>query len=1388
MSDSMMKRLSTILLTLIILIGFNATILVSADFDKYNGDGIWIDPFDNSNDFTMDSNLVLNSSNNRIELGQGEPMTRYNHSEYPDNVKAWTQSFGLLGYPLAEELIKLINPNRFPGDPVKGDITKIDKLDDERLETKSPWLSGTTIAFSPMHHFQFKVNQKKENIKNITIKWWFGNYEPDANLKEISLWVWNYGNFIGNWVDRDKVTYNDTNILNQEVNPDLSVNITNSYVSDDGHIDIIIAGTPLENLDPTKVEDQPYLCTDWIEVDVSTTFGYLSEGELTSIPITPPDFGGWENVFWEGSKPSQTTEITIQILDENNSIIKNYEGKTSPIDISSIKNTTIKLKAILHSYSPDATPFLKSWGISWQRKDRYQDSFTHTYRISESNGVTIQGGNIKVNEFYSNWGVFGKDSGNTRSYDGAGLTSSPDDIYWRSKSGVGGGFRQVISGNGKVYVSSVDKKIYSLNSTKNSDPGVQDPADHSKAKYNVDSCIGVSGNYLVIGTCDTNAANKIYALSTTNLSIELWNQSISSNPICFSSPPTIYDDKVFITSWSGKTWDIPMLSIFNKFLDINNKLIALDLSSGESLWDPLDLPAGSLSAPAVGNNMVFVGCQNMWGSSLFAYDIDTGEEVWNASVGVIGRASPVYADGKIFVLSREKDNFTSLGTNKVVSVDAKTGEEIWNISIGEVKFSSLINILRGLNLYQMLLNFAPMTSPAYYDDTLYVLSQNGNLLALNPDNGKTKWSYDLNKDAPYSYYVASPVVVSDQVYVLNGNTKLYAFGTKNEGDSVKPLWTYQVNESQYWPLKKPDLLASPIIADGLMMLSCTEDVQEMVGRIYCIGNYSPNYHGAVISNSIHLPSGYWWNKFNADFDQTNNNTIKFYVLDNGNEINVNGTNGDLSGIKSKVIRLKADFNIKESSEAHPVLKNWSISWSLEDAEPEFSSFKPGQDNWTNDLTPTCSIQVEDKGKSGVVSGLDIESAQFRIDYKKSNQNKTSDWYPANSSDESGVNKTTLYANIGDLDLDIDELENITFMISDLAGNKATYSKTGFKFDFVKPTSEIEGSYLSEYTDAFNITASADDSKSGVYSVELKYRSKKSNNDDWSDWLTYGSPRTTEPYEWKFDTTASAYYQVVSIAKDKADNEELPSANRAIEFKFDMVPPSLDSVELITSPNVIPKVRLTASDDLELGILYYSYNQSKWFKMKDDINENTFTTTWTMDEENWTNMIGGDTKKVYFKVVDSCGNEYNSTDEESPLIVKGENASSYYIDVSDFSQWHWDNKFTISVKFPEEFSVKSVTLYYKYSKNNKDWPENYTVYDNKSGEDSYEWTMAPPKNSGYYKFKAVITDTSGEVYESAASVNVTMFPTTLFLMLITMLIVLVIVAAAIMLKMRKKKPL
>src|SRR5205814_6122495 len=36
-------------------------------------------------------------------------------------------------------------------------------------------------------------------------------------------------------------------------------------------------------------------------------------------------------------------------------------------------------------------------------------------------------------------------------------------------------------------------------------------------------------------------------------------------------------------------------------------------------------------------------------SNLFAFDVDTGKELWKQNLGTIQKASPVFADGKIYV-------------------------------------------------------------------------------------------------------------------------------------------------------------------------------------------------------------------------------------------------------------------------------------------------------------------------------------------------------------------------------------------------------------------------------------------------------------------------------------------------------------------------------------------------------------------------------------------------------------------------------------------------------------------------------------------------------------------------------------------------------------------
>lgn len=1375
------KKALFVYISLVILIVTNfVAIESSATFNKYNEEGIWIDSFNDLNDVENISS-TLELKNGKIVLKQGNPIIVYNHKNYPNNVKAWTQSTGIFGFPSIEALARLIKPDSLPGEKVSEEnISNIDELDDKVIKTSSLWMSGVFVEypFLPIHHFQFKVNQKIDSIENVTVKWWFGKYRVDAYLKEINLYVWNYG--IGAWAERDSITYSAENISYEELHPDLYSSLPKSYISKEGYVDILIVGIPKEDLNPYE-EEQSTLYTDFVEIEVVSKYGYYLEGNVTSKEISPPDLAGWEYIFWEGSRSSERIEIVVQVLNKNDKVL--IEGKTSPLDISSIREETIKLRALLKSSSIDFTPYLDSWGVIWHKNSGYTDKFTTSYKLDEIEGIKINYNNVTVNKFQINWEIFGREPANTRFYPGASLSTAPTSFYWRSKIGYGGGFRQVVSGNGKIYVPASDNRIYSFNVVKDSSDSIQFPVDFSEAKYVVESCIGLSEDYLIIGTCGANNTNGLYGLSTIDLS-ELWNLSFDNESIYFFSPPTIHEDKVFVTSSGTMAWNL-LFSLLSKFVEFNNMLFALDLKTGSYLWDPVALPAPSISSPAVGDGKLFVGCQNLLpnGSSLFAYDIDTGEEIWNVSVGAIGRASPVYANGKVFVLSTQRETLTSKGINQVVAIDAETGEKLWNVSIGESSLT-FTDILKGIKTP---IDNAPMSSPAYYNGVLYILSPDGKLIAINSDNGEEIWSYELSKDAK-SYYITSPITTTNYVYVVNGNAKIYAFDIKSSNKSVEPLWTYQIYKPQYVGTVTPDLIASPIIVNGLIILSCTEDTVNMSGRIYCLGEYSPDYKGKVVSKAIHLPYGYWWGKLNAEFNQTGNNTIKFYVLYDDKELSVNGTNSDLSKIKSRVIKLKAIFNIKNTNESSPILKEWSVSWVKENAKPVFieNSFKPGYENWINDVKPTFSIDVEDKGVEGVISGLDISSAKFMIKYNYSNQTNSSTWYSATtSSNESGVVRTTIYADVKGTNLSIDEIVEITFKISDLAGNEATFTKSKFKFDFDKPSSRIIGNYSDKYNASFNISANASDDESGVYSVELRYRTRKSQKDTWSSWDTYGSYLTKPPYEWKFDTNKSGYYQVLSIAKDKAGNEEDIDLDKLIEFKFDKIPPVLENAEILTTPDTIPKVNLTVRDDLELYALYYSYDLSKWVKIEENIQNDRFSTVWVMEEEDWNKMITDEEKMLFFKIVDSCGNVYISRENESLSILKGKNASNYYLDLSDFNNWHWDNVFTIYVRFPSGFDARSVALYYKYSEDGETWSENYTIYGVKENETSYEWSITPPNGSGYYKFKAEIVDSSGRIYEiTAEKISITLFPTMLFLALITVLIVLIIVVIFVVKRIKK----
>jgi len=191
---------------------------------------------------------------------------------------------------------------------------------------------------------------------------------------------------------------------------------------------------------------------------------------------------------------------------------------------------------------------------------------------------------------------------------------------------------------------------------------------------------------------------------------------------------------------------------------------------------------------------------------------------------------------------------------------------------------------------------------------------------------------------------------------------------------------------------------------------------------------------------------------------------------------------------------------------------------------------------------------------------------------------------------------------------------------------------------------------------------------------------------------------------------------------------------------------------------------------------------------DDIDEATYSEAWSLPYDIWVNMMEGEEHGIYifFKITDWCENEYITTTTNSPLIIKDENISELYLDMSDFQERPWDNKFKISANIPDDIDVETLKLYYRYSENDEKWSE-WKQYGDNLTEEPFEWEFKVKDGSGYYEFKTEIIDTSGFVYTSPVeSARVTLFPTTLVILMIALIVILLAITVFVIKKMKKKK--
>ena len=108
------------------------------------------------------------------------------------------------------------------------------------------------------------------------------------------------------------------------------------------------------------------------------------------------------------------------------------------------------------------------------------------------------------------------------------------------------------------------------------------------------------------------------------------------------------------------------------------------------------------------------------------------KEEWKVTVGV-GHASPVVADGKIFVFARQGEEEVLLGLN------AATGKELWRSSqpIAYEMHEAAVGHGKG-----------PKSTPVVYKGNVYTLGISGVLSCHDANTGKLKWRREFSKQYP----------------------------------------------------------------------------------------------------------------------------------------------------------------------------------------------------------------------------------------------------------------------------------------------------------------------------------------------------------------------------------------------------------------------------------------------------------------------------------------------------------------------------------------------------------------------------------------------------------------------------------------------------------------
>ncbi len=212
----------------------------------------------------------------------------------------------------------------------------------------------------------------------------------------------------------------------------------------------------------------------------------------------------------------------------------------------------------------------------------------------------------------------------------------------------------------------------------------------------------------------------------------------------------------------------------------DNVVYGLDIATGTVAWKFVRSD-GSLgyAAPVPGPSGSLLVCGE---STVYRLSPATGKEIWRSTVGGRSLATPVYADGRVYVAGDGAG---------VVALDAETGERRWRFKVESDK--------TGPDWFG---------SPLCVGNTVYVSTYRRNVYALGNATGKVKWSTKVLGPA-----LSRPALDEKRGVLYLSCT------TFRDNPTLIALSARTGN--QVWDYKLGSLAASPTILGGRLYLAST---------------------------------------------------------------------------------------------------------------------------------------------------------------------------------------------------------------------------------------------------------------------------------------------------------------------------------------------------------------------------------------------------------------------------------------------------------------------------------------------------------------------------------------------------------------------------------------